>query len=431
MNTNPSDLLESIIVMDSVPFRFGEGATQEIGYELRKRGIHKALLVTDPHLQSIGMVDPVETLIGEADVDVEVYADSGVEPTDQSFEQALAFQKGKTFDAYIALGGGSSIDTAKAMNLYGTYPAPLLDYINKPIGKAKPVTGPLKPLIAIPTTAGTGSESTSVAVLDMLDLKVKTGISQPAIRPTAAIIDPLNTISMPPYITAATGLDVLCHALESYISKPYNRRPRPITPEARATFLGANPVADIFAEKAITLSGQYLRRAFFNSHDLEARTNMMLAATFAGIGLGSAGAHIPHAMGYPVAGMVRDFRMPDYPVEGPLVPHGISVIINAPATFRWTYAAWPERHLKAAEMLGEDTRGIPLNDGADALPTALIKLMRDLNLPNGLEAVGYNHKDIPALVEGTIKQQRLLIHSPRPANEKDLEAIFQDGMRYW
>ena len=425
------NLTESTIVVETTPLRFGIGVTQEIGYVLHQHGIRKALLVTDPHLKEAGLVGPVEKLIDAADIEVETYAEARAEPTDKSFEAAIAAQKGKTFEAYIALGGGSVIDTAKAMNLYGTYPAALTDYINKPIGAARPVPGPLKPLIAVPTTAGTGSESTPVIVLDLLELKVKTGISHPAIRPTAALIDPLNTLSMPPAVTAASGLDVLCHALESYISRPYHTRLRPASPAERATYLGANPIADLFCERAIELVGKYLRRAYFNPTDIEARSNMMLAATFAGMGLGSAGVHLPHAMGYPVAGKVRKYRMRGYPTTEPMVPHGVSCIVNAPAAFRYTIPAWPERHAKAAALMGLDTGGLSTQAAAQALPEGLIQLMRDLAQPNGLHELGYSLADIPALVGGTLQQQRLLVNSPRPVSEAALSQIFQDAMRYW
>jgi hydroxyacid-oxoacid transhydrogenase len=300
---NPNN---TIITMETAPIRFGVGATLEIGFELQKRNLSRVFLVTDPHLREIGLADSVGAIIREAGVSVETYDRVHAEPSDRSIEEALAFQEGKEGDGYVALGGGSSIDTAKAMNLYGTHPAPLLAYINKPIGQGLPVPGPLKPLIAIPTTAGTGSESTSVIIMDLLDLHLKTGISHPYIRPAVGIMDPLNTITMPPVVTASTGLDVLCHAIESYTTRPYDSRPRPVTPADRPPYIGANPIADMFCTKAIELAGRHLRRAYYNPNDLEARTEMLLASTLAGFGFGNAGVHIPHAMGYPVAGMVRD-----------------------------------------------------------------------------------------------------------------------------
>lgn len=429
LDLNPT---ESIIVMETVPIRFGVGATQEVGFELQRRNVKTALLVTDPYLTELGNVEPLVQLIEAAGVKIDVYSDVFAEPTDKSFQAAIDWQTGKTFDAYIAFGGGSAIDTAKAMNLYGTHPAPLLGYINQPIGEGRTIPGPLKPLIAIPTTAGTGSESTPVIVLDLLDLDLKTGISHPYIRPAAAIIDPLNTLSMPSSVTISSGLDVLSHALESFISRPYHTRPRPTSPAERKPYIGSNPIADMFSAKAVELAGRYMRRAYFNPTDLEARSNMMLGSTLAGIGFGNAGVHIPHAMGYPVAGMVKQYLPEDYPNrQKPQVPHGISCIVNAPAAFRFTIPAQPERHAEAARLMGVDTAGMSQEAAAHALPDALIQLMKDINAPNGLSGVGYTEADIPALTAGTMKQQRLLVNSPRPVSEQDMERIFQDAMRYW
>src|SRR5207245_1297364 len=159
-------------------------------------------------------------------ISADVYDDVHVEPTDQSFEALASFVHGHDYDGFVAIGGGSSIDSAKAANLFTTYPAPVMDYVNKPIGKGLPVPGPLKPLVAIPTTAGTGSETTAVAIMDVLSLKVKTGISRRFLRPSLAIIDPLNTVTLPPMATVYPGFDVLTHALDSYTSRPYNARPR-------------------------------------------------------------------------------------------------------------------------------------------------------------------------------------------------------------
>lgn len=426
------DPVESVIVMETTPIRFGVGATGEVGFELQRRRLSRVILVTDPHIRAAGLVEPVERLIVDAGVSVEVYDRVHAEPNDRSMEEAIAFGRDRTVDGYVALGGGSCIDTAKAMNLYNTHPAPLMEYINRPIGQGRPVPGPLKPLIAMPTTAGTGSESTSVIIMDLLDLHLKTGISHTYIRPTVGIIDPLNTVSMPPVVTAATGLDVLCHALESYISRPYDTRPRPASPAERPPYIGANPIADMFSTRAIELGGKFLRRAYFNPYDMEARTQMMLASTLAGFGFGNAGVHIPHAMGYPVAGMVRDYLAPGYPNRSkPQVPHGISCIVNAPAALTFTIPAQPERHAAAAAMLGVNTEGMDQEEAAHALPTTLIRLMRDIDAPNGLSALGYTEADIPALVEGAMKQQRLLVNSPRPVGAEDLAGIFRNAMRYW
>ncbi|MER3449400.1 MAG: alcohol dehydrogenase [Chloroflexota bacterium] len=422
--------VETVLVMETAPIKFGVNATAEIAFDLRRLGVTRALLVTDRNLMKTGLPDRVRKLAAEGGVQVEIYDGVHVEPTDASLEAAVSFAQGRNFDGFISVGGGSSIDTAKVVNLLTTYPAPLLDYVNKPIGKGLPVPGPLKPHIAVPTTAGTGSETTAVAVLDIPALKVKTGISHRYLRPSLGIVDPLNTITCPPMVTAAAGLDVLTHAVESYTTRPYNARPKH-NPAERPAYIGANPLSDIWCEKAIEYVGRYLRRAVMNGLDLEARTYMALAATIAGIGFGNAGVHIPHGLAYPVAGMVRNYWPPDYQTEEPLVPHGISVVVTAPAAFRFTYPAAPERHLKAAALLGADVSGVAVTEGAEVLPRTLIGLMRDVGIPNGLAALGYGEADIPALVEGALKQQRILVNSPRDVGAEELKRILLDAMVYW
>ena len=174
-----------------------------------------------------------------------------------------------------------------------------------------------------------------------------------------------------------------------------------------------------------------LLRAVEHPDDLEARAEMSLAATYAGIGFGNAGVHLPHGMSYAVSGLVRYYCPPGYPQEHPLVPHGMSVVLNAPAVFRWTAPADPERHLRAAELLGADVHGVVPEDAGECLANALIDLMRRTGIPNGLSGVGFDEADVPALVEGTLPQQRVTKLSPRPVDPADLDALFRSAMRYW
>jgi hydroxyacid-oxoacid transhydrogenase len=423
--------LESIIPLTMAKLKFGLGATEELGYELKLAGANQVLLVTDRHLWDFGLIDKVKTVIEDEGIALTIYDEVHVEPTDVSFKHAIDCVGGIVFDAFVALGGGTTIDTAKAMNLFNTYPADLYDYINKPIGQGKLVPGPLKPMFALPTTAGTGSETTPVIVLDLLDLKLKTGISHVNIRPTMAIVDPENTLTQSPMVTAGTGLDVFTHAAESFTNKPYNCRTKPESPALRPAYIGSNPIADLWSEKAIEWVGKYLRRACFNANDIEARTYMAMGSTFAGIGFGNAGVHIPHALGYPIAGMIRGWIPPDYGVDEPMVPHGISTVLTAPACFEFTAPSNPEKHARVAELLGANIAGLSSLEAAMELPEAIVQLMRDIGCPNGLGALGYTEADIPDLVEGGWKQQRLLVGSPRPVSKKDLTEIFEKSMTLW
>jgi hydroxyacid-oxoacid transhydrogenase len=421
---------ETVFVMEMSPIKFGLGAMDEIGFDAARLGLRKALIFTDRNLAAAGLADRVRALLEEQGVKADIYDGVEVEPTDRSMEDAAEYARTKDFDGLVAVGGGSTIDTCKAANLLTCHPAPLLDYINKPVGKGVPVPGPLKPLIAVPTTAGTGSETTAVAVTHVLDQNVKAGVSHRLLRPALGVVDPLNTVTAPPEVTAAAGADILTHAVESYTTRPYNARAKHHPPD-RPAYIGANPASDVWCEKAMEYVARYLRRAVLNGLDLEARVSLALAANYAGIGFGNAGVHIPHALAYPIAGLVRDYVPQGYRTRHAMVPHGMAVILTAPAAFRFTYPTAPERHLRAAELMGVPVIGLAEVARREALPGALIGLMRDTGIPNGLTAVGYTERDIPALVEGTLKQPRLLAGAPRAVGAADLDWILRDAMQYW
>ena len=411
--------------------RFGPHTTREVGHDLQDVGAKRVLLVIDPALVDLPVGQTVLETLQAAKLAFEQFDRVSVEPTDESFREAVAFSQQGNFDAILAVGGGSTIDTAKAANLYATYPADFLDYVNAPIGKGLPVPGPLKPLIAIPTTAGTGSETTGVAIFDELQRHAKTGIAHRYLKPTLGIVDPENTRTLPPAVAAASGLDVLSHALESYTALPFDRRPKPPRPLERPAYQGANPLSDIWALRALEIVSEFLPRAVADTTDDEARGQMLLASSMAGIGFGNAGVHLPHGMSYPVAGMVRDYRPAGYCVEHPLVPHGISVIMHTPAVARFTAPASPQRHLRAARALGADVRDVAEGDAGELLASRVIELMRQLQMPNGLTAVGYAAEDIPDLVQGTLPQHRVTKLSPIPAGEAELTQLFRDSLTIW
>ncbi|CAM2903406.1 hydroxyacid-oxoacid transhydrogenase [Saccharomonospora xinjiangensis] len=421
-------LHETVFTWGATPLKFGAGAADEIGHDLARQGAKRVLIITDPGVAATGVPERVAEAARAGGLTAEIYDGVRVEPTDVSVLHAVEFARQSEWDGFVGVGGGSAIDTAKAVNLLTTHPADLLDYVNKPIGSAKAPPGPLKPLVAVPTTAGTGSETTPVCIMDFLDLKVKSGISHPSLRPSMAVVDPLLTLSLPPRVTAACGMDVLCHALESYTARPFHSFPRH-TPATRVAYNGANPISDAWTEKALHLLARSFRKAVLNGGDLDARTDMMLAATFAGMGFGNAGVHIPHACAYPIAGRVRDYRPGDYPQDEPLVPHGESVALTAPAAFRFTFPTDPAKHLHAARVLAPSAP--EQRDPREQLPSALTSLMLDIGLPNGLADVGYTTSDVPSLVDGALKQQRLLAVAPRTVRDTDLEAILADSLENW
>ena len=412
--------------------RFGVGVTREVGQDLAEMGAKLVMVVTDPLLATLPPVRTVLESLEHNKIPYAVYDRVRVEPSDESFLDAIAFGNQRPFDAFVAVGGGSVIDTAKAVNLYTTYPpADFLDYVNPPIGKGLPVPGPLKPLLAIPTTAGTGSETTGVTIFDYKKLKAKTGIANRRLKPTLGYLDPNNTRTMPPQVAASTGLDILSHAIESFTAMPFTDRPMPDRPAMRPAYQGSNPISDIWSMQALRMVNQYLVRAFDDTSDDEARANMLLAAAYAGVGFGNAGVHLPHGMSYPVSGNVRSYRAPGYVTDHAIVPHGMSVILNAPAVFRFTGSANPARHLQAAEALGANVAGAKAEDAGTILADRITWFMQRLQMPNGLKAIGYSSSDIPALVEGTLPQHRVTKLSPRPAGPDELAALFEDAMVGW
>jgi hydroxyacid-oxoacid transhydrogenase len=418
--------------MAASSIRFGPGVTREVGMDVADLGARKVLVITDPVLADMAPVQTVLESLDGARVSFVLYDRVRVEPTDESFLDAIAFAKQTPYDAYVAVGGGSTIDTAKAVNLYVAYPpSDFLDYVNPPIGKGIPVPGPLKPLFAIPTTAGTGSETTGVSIFDLIRMHAKTGIASRRLKPTLGLLDPENTRSMPPQVAASSGLDILSHAIESYTALPYTGRPHPERPLVRPAYQGSNPISDVWSLQALRMVAQYIVRAVDDPSDDEARANMLLASAYAGMGFGNAGVHLPHGMSYPVSGNVKSYCAPGYVTDHPLVPHGFSVILNAPAVFRFTASSNPGRHLQAAAALGLDVSRCNQADAGRILSDRITWFMQRLKTPNGLGEIGYTSSDIPKLVEGTLPQHRVTKLSPRAAGPEELSALFEDAMTAW
>src|SRR6201997_2483801 len=422
---------DGAFTVDASRVTFGRGCLAEVGDRAGALGLRRGAWCSDPKVAALPIFATTHDSLVAAGIDVVTFTDVHVEPTDASFQEGARFAQEVEPDGYVSLGGGSSIDTAKAANLYTTYPTDFLTYVNAPIGESKPIPGPLRPHIACPTTAGTGSEVTGIAIFDLVSLKAKTGIASHALRPTEALVDPDCTASLPPEVVASAGLDVLSHALESFTARPYLRRRAPQRPSLRPMSQGANPWSDLGCREALRLLRQFLERAVHDASDSEAREQMMWAATLAGIAFGNAGVHAPHGMAYAVAELVRDFRPSGYPADTPLVPHGMAVIVNAPSAFRFTAEVSPQRHLEGARLLGADTRGAGAQDAGKVLAQELIRIMRAVGMPNGLSGVGYTEDDVAALTEGAHPQQRLLRNAPREMSKPVLADLFRRAMRYW
>jgi hydroxyacid-oxoacid transhydrogenase len=423
--------LETAFSMDTSSIKYGPGVTREVGWDMEEQGCKRVMVVTDANLSDKEPVGVALEALRKHGIDAVLFDQASVEPTDISFKEAIQFAIDGNFDGFVAVGGGSSIDTAKAANLYATYPADFMAYVNPPVGRGEPVPGSLKPLVAVPTTAGTGSETTGVAIFDFLEMNAKTGIAHRALRPLKGIVDPNNTRTLPRMIAACTGLDQLAHALEALTALPYKQRPAPEHPKMRPAYQGANPISNIWASRAIEMISEHLVRVVEDPSDDEARGEVLLAATYAGIGFGNGGVHLAHGMSYPVSGMVRNYVPEGYPPQHPLIPHGMAVVLNAPAVFRFTAPANPALHLHAAGLMGKDISGASADDAGEILAGAVVEMMRKVGMPNGLRAVGYGPDDLEKLVEGTLPQHRVTKLSPRPADAEDLKKLFLDSMTLW
>jgi alcohol dehydrogenase class IV len=417
--------------VEAPKLKFGIGALREVGEDAKALGMSRVALYTDPRVAKLESVDTVVRVIRAAGLSVEVFDEVAVEPTDRSFKAGAEFARRGDFDGFVSVGGGSAMDTAKAANLYATYPADFLAYVNAPVGEARPVPGPLRPHIACPTTFGTASECTGIAIFDMLEMGAKTGIAHRALRPSLGVLDPSALMTLPVPVVASNGFDVFSHAIESLTARPFSHRAAPATPDKRPLLQGANPYSDLACVEAIRLVGENIERAVKEPDAISAREPLMFAGMLAGIGFGNSGCHVPHAMSYAVAGLVEDYRPEGWPDDHPMVPHGISVILNAPAVFRSIASACPERHLRAAAAFGADVRNVPAERAGELLAEHVIGLMRRTGVPNGLSAVGYSEADLDALTEGAFPQQRLLVNSPRPISRDDLRGLFKAAMRYW
>jgi hydroxyacid-oxoacid transhydrogenase len=423
----PLEGRESAFAVDRNQITFGRGALEEVGPWVKALGLSRVAVLTDPRVGALEPFGRALSALRAAGADVALYAEVKVEPTDRSILDAARFAVEAKVDGFVSIGGGSVIDTTKAANLYATHPAELLTYVNAPVGEARPVPGPLRPHLACPTTSGTGSECTGIAIFDLLSMKAKTGIAHRNLVPTRALIDPDTTETLPGPVVAASGFDVLSHALESFTARPFTARSKTAA-LSRPLSQGANPWSDLGCREALRLAGRYLVRAVQDPSDREARETMMWAATLAGIAFGNAGVHVPHGMSYAVAGLVDSFTPDGYPQEEPMVPHGMSVIVNSPAVFRRIAATSPERHREAAELLGADVRDA---DPGEAISGRIAEMMKATGMPNGISGVGYGRSDVAALTEGTIVQRRLLDNAPLPVDRELLAELFADSLICW
>ncbi|THH33604.1 hypothetical protein EUX98_g578 [Antrodiella citrinella] len=391
--------------------RFGEGVTREVGMDFKNMRARKVAVFTDPNVAQLPPAKmAISSLEAQTDLQFEVYDRVVTEPTEESWRDAIAWARKHDFSHFLAVGGGSVIDTAKAANLFTVYKdADLFDFINAPVGK-------------VPTTAGTGAETTGTAILDIPSMSFKTGIANRALKPVLGIVDTLATRTCSRELHISSGLDVLFHSLESYTAIPYTERmPRPSNPLLRPAYQGSNPIADVFSIWALRTTVENLPRVAKNPDDFEAMKQMLLAASFAGIGFGNAGVHLCHGISYPISGLNKKgpkWQHPGYNVDHPIIPHGISVALSGPAVFQFTAPSAPSRHREVLAIFHGTTpsdpsiASIPDSELGAHLFETIARFLDNLGVPRGLQAVGYTSADVARLVDGTIPQRRVLDLAP-------------------
>jgi alcohol dehydrogenase class IV len=409
---------DSIWVFDASQYKFGLGAISEIGFEMNRLGGSRVLLVTDQGLMKVGIPQIVQSHIKKQGIKLSIWDGVESEPSVKSIEQGIHWCQDKEFDAFISVGGGSSIDSTKVLNLILSNGGEIIDYVAPPTGLGKTPTVPLKPHIAVPTTAGTGSETSPASVIMLQEKMLKVGISNPKCKPDLALVDPILHTSMSPKVTTDSGMDALSHAIEAYITRRYNMKPKPKTPQERPVYGGGTLLTDLFAEKAIELVGKYLHQAVCNGYDLEARTQMALAASLAGIAFTNAGLTAVHAMAFPIGGQFH-------------TAHGETIAVILPAVMDFFSRSIPEKFATIAQLMGENIEGLPIHDAANKSITTIIKLMKSIDTPNGLSAFGITVKDLPQMAEDTLKIRRLLAGNPQQLTKDNLLKVFRKALKYW
>ena len=409
--------------------RVGAGAADELGYQLDQIGLSgegRGLIVTDSDLVSLGHVDRVADELEADGFDVDIYDGVEREPSIEAVEECIGFVREEMgedgYDFYLGLGGGSCMDTAKATRAVVANGGDVLDYVAAPTGAGEDLTESGPPLILLPTTAGTGSEISPVAILSVPEKGIKEGISSTHVRADAAVLDPTLTTTLPPDLTAKTAMDALGHAIEGYTTHRYDDLLRPEDPADRPVYAGRTGFTEMFSEKAIDLLSSNVRPAVNNGDDIEARGAMLKGALFGAIAGLTAGASLAHAMAYPVGNNYHTY-------------HGETIAALTPAsTLGYNVASDPPRFANVAEMLGADTSGMSTREAADEAREEFVRLQRDLNvLPSGLnELTGITAEDTGALAESTVEsQQRLLRCNPRPVTKADVEEVFNDALYNW
>ena len=386
---------------------FGRDAVRQLGDAVRALPAKRVFVVTDRNLIQAGVWEPVHAALAEAGIVIWLFADGQAEPSLKLANECAAAAAEFRPDAVLGLGGGSNMDVAKMAAILLTHGGTAADYI----GDSR-VPGAVRPVVCVPTTAGTGSEVTHAAAFTDTDNHVKTGLLSNYLRPAVALIDPMLTVSCPPKVTADSGIDALTHAIEAYTA--VDNAAFPLAPGERSAYQGKNPIADVNAERAIQLCGQHLHNAVRNGQDLAAREGMALAATLAGLEFSNAGVALVHALEYPVGGAVP-------------VSHGAGNGLLLPFVMRFNLPTRVREFAQIAGWLGEDVRGLNEQAAAERAVTAVERLKRDIGIPERLRDIGIKSEQLRTLAEKAHAIKRITRVNPRTATVEELEGIYREA----
>jgi len=368
----------------------GVGAVDQLGIEARKLNGSKILVITDQGVSECGMCVDVEKPLVDAGLEVDFYDKAVPEPPMSTIEEIVRIVEKGGYDLIVGFGGGSPIDVAKAAAVLPHTGDTVYDYVGIDQVKKKGL-----PIIAIPTTAGTGSECTAIAIFANEKLNVKQGLVSPFLMPNVALIDPALTLTCPPHVTAASGMDALIHNIEAYIS------------------VNATMHTDSLAYEGIKLISQSIRTAVFDGTNMWARDAMAMGSMMGGIAFGNAGVGAVHALSYPIGGMFH-------------VPHGVANTMVLPWAMDFNKLACLRWMRQVGEAMGENMAGLSDREAADKTVAALRLLADDLGVPQYLSDVDIPESAIPDLVDGAKTQARLWNNNPRKYTAEDMEQVYRN-----
>jgi alcohol dehydrogenase class IV len=386
---------------------FGRHAARQLGEVTLRLRARRVLVVTDPILLKAGLLENVHGPLSEAGIQMEMFSEGEQEPSLRAAESAIAVARSFKPDVVLGLGGGSNMDLAKITAVCLAHGGKPLDYV----GDDK-IPGPITPLLCMPTTAGTGSEVSAATVLTDTANQMKVGILSNYLRPAVALIDPLLTLSCPPNVTADSGIDALTHAIEAYTA--IDNEDFPLPHGERTVYQGRTPMGDLVAEKAMSLIGQFLRRAVADGADIEAREGMALAATLGGLAFSNVGVALVHAMEYPVGGATH-------------CSHGAGNGLLLPYVMRFNLPGREERFATIANLLGETTQDMGEQEAAHKAIEAVEKIRIAIGIPQRLRDLGVKQEQLHSFAEKAAGIKRILRVNPRTVTVEDVEQIYRSA----